>query len=124
MYTPEQFNVIVSKLPNGVTVTQSGDGSLSFQGATPEQLVAIQAVIDNFATHWAAYLAKKDEENISPFTAREWFAAHPAAVAFVRLTPAEQKTQIDGMALAQLKTLLEFVIIAVAALIKERYIKD
>lgn len=51
-------------------------------------------------------------------TARAFFAANPAAVAFIRLTPAEQAAQIDLMTLAQLRTVVKYLTVAVAVLIK------
>lgn len=50
--------------------------------------------------------------------ARAWFGSHQAAVNFVRLTPAEQESQIDGYTLAQLKELVKFLAVAVSMLIK------
>lgn len=66
----------------------------------------------------AAEIARDMEIDGAYSTARQWFANHPAAVTFVRLTPAEQEAQIDGMTTAQLKTLLKYLTMAVAALIK------
>jgi hypothetical protein len=54
--------------------------------------------------------------------ARAFFAASPAAIAFVRLTPAEQAAQIDGMSLTQLKTVVKFLAVAVSMLIKRELI--
>lgn len=50
--------------------------------------------------------------------ARSYFASHPVAVAFVKLTPAEQEAQIDTMTTAQMKTLLKYLTIAMSFLIK------
>lgn len=66
----------------------------------------------------AEEIAKAEEIVQAPITARQWFAGQPAAVAFIRLTPAEQAAQIDLMTTTQLKTLLKFVTVAVAALVK------
>lgn len=58
----------------------------------------------------------------APHTAREFFAASPAAVAFIRLTPDEQAAQIDGMTTAQLKTVVKYLAVAVSALVKREFL--
>lgn len=50
--------------------------------------------------------------------ARTWFAGQQAAKNFVRLTPEEQATQIDAMTLAQLRTVVKYLAIAVSMIIK------
>lgn len=55
-------------------------------------------------------------------TAMQYFAGKPAAVALIRLTPEEQEAQIEAMTLAQLKTVVKYLTIAVSALIKRYYI--
>lgn len=70
----------------------------------------------------AEQVAKDIEVNQAGPTARQYFAAHPAAIAFIRLTPAEQEAQIDGMTLAQLKAVVRYLTIAVAALVKREYL--
>jgi len=67
----------------------------------------------------AEQIAREAEINTANPTARTYFLANPAAVAFVRLTPAEQATQIDSYTLAQLKTVVKFLAIATSALIKK-----
>ena len=67
-------------------------------------------------------IARQEEIKQAPLTARQYFAASPAAVAFIRLTPEEQVTQIDGMTTAQLKTVIKYLAVAVSALIKERFL--
>jgi hypothetical protein len=67
-------------------------------------------------------IARDTELNQAPLTARQFFAANPAAVAFVRLTPEEQAAQLDGMTLAQTKTVIKYLVVAVSALIKEKFI--
>lgn len=66
----------------------------------------------------AEQLAKNEEVNQAPLTAREYFASKPAARAFVRLTPAEQATQISGMTVAQKDTLLTYLTVTVSMLVK------
>jgi hypothetical protein len=70
----------------------------------------------------AEQLAREAEVKQAPLTARQFFAANPAAVNFVRLTPEEQAAQLDGMTLAQTKTVIKYLVVAVSALIKERFI--
>jgi hypothetical protein len=67
-------------------------------------------------------LAREAEANAAPLTARQYFAASPAAVAFIRLTPEEQATAIEGMTLAQTKTVIKYLAVAVSALIKREYL--
>lgn len=62
--------------------------------------------------------AKNEEINQAPITAREYFASKPAARAFVRLTPAEQATQISGMTATQKDTLLTYLAVTVSMLVK------
>jgi len=50
--------------------------------------------------------------------AKTWFAGQQAAIDFVRLTPAQQATAIDAMTLAQLRTVVKFLAVAVSMLIK------
>lgn len=51
-------------------------------------------------------------------TAKAYFLSKPIAVAFIRLTPAEQETQISAMTVAQKDAILKYLTIAVSALIK------
>lgn len=62
------------------------------------------------------------EAEAGSVTAMSYFSSKPAAVSFIRLSPEEQETQIDGMTLAQLKTVVKYLSIAVSALIKRFYI--
>lgn len=55
-------------------------------------------------------------------TARAYFLSHPAAVSFIRLTPAEQETWIDNATTAQLKALIVYLTVAVSAAIKREYL--
>lgn len=59
----------------------------------------------------------KEIDGASP-VARAWFASHQAAADFIRLTPAEQEAAIDAMTTVQLKTLLKYLTVAVAFMIK------
>lgn len=68
----------------------------------------------------AEQLAKEEEVRTAPLTARQYFASRPAALTFIRLTPAEQEAQIEAMTLAQLKTVVKYLTIAVSMVIKER----
>lgn len=54
--------------------------------------------------------------------AYEYFASHPAVVAFIRKTPAEQEAEIEAMTLAQLRTVIKFLAVAVAALVKREFL--
>lgn len=67
-------------------------------------------------------LAKETEIQQAPLTAKQYFAGKQAAIDFIRLTPTEQETQIDAMTLAQLKTVVKYLTIAVSAIIKERFL--
>jgi hypothetical protein len=54
-------------------------------------------------------------------TAIQYFASKPAAIAFMRLTPEEQEAQIEAMTLAQLKTVVKYLAVAVSALVKKHH---
>lgn len=98
-------------------LTLRDTGTFEMQpGATPQQTAAVQAIIDTYDP--AAAQARADEIQQAGVTARQWFLAHQAAIDFIRLTPAQQEAQIDGMTTAQLKTLLKYLTIAVAVLVK------
>lgn len=62
--------------------------------------------------------AQSTERLEAPNIARQWFAGQQAAKDFVRLTPAQQASQIDAMTLAQLRTVVKYLAIAVSMLIK------
>lgn len=68
----------------------------------------------------AEELAKEEEVREAPGIARGWFAGHQAAINFIRLSPAEQEAAIEGYTNAQMKTLLKYLTVAVAMIIKER----
>lgn len=104
-----------------VELRDDGDGPYIAAWNRPEP----QPTPAELEAAWQAWLAdeparqaRAEEIVQAPITARQWFAGQPAAVAFIRLTPAEQAAQIDAMTTAQLKTLLKFVTVAVAALVK------
>lgn len=78
-----------------------------------DQAIAIVAAFDP-----AEATAKEAEINNAPGIARNYFASHPVAIAFVRLSPAEQEAQIDAMTNTQMKTLLKYLTIAVSMLVK------
>jgi hypothetical protein len=65
-----------------------------------------------------AQLTKEEEIRQAPLTARQYFLSHPAAITFVRLTPEEQDGQIEAMNLAQLKTVVKYLTVAVSMLVK------
>lgn len=67
-------------------------------------------------------IAREEEMLDAPLTAKEYFLAHPTAINFIRLTPEQQESQINGMTLAQMKEVVKFLAIAVSALVKERYL--
>jgi len=67
-------------------------------------------------------LAREAEVEQPPLTARQFFAQNPAAVAFIRLTPEEQAAQLDGMTLAQTKTVVKYLVVAVSAMIKREFL--
>jgi hypothetical protein len=66
--------------------------------------------------------ARDVEVQQAPLTAKEYFLAHPATVTFIRQTPEEQETAIDGMTTTQLKTVIKYLTIAVSALIKREFL--
>lgn len=63
-------------------------------------------------------VAKALEISEAQPVAKTWFAGQQAAIDFVRQTPAQQATQIDAMTLAQLRTVVKYVTIAVSMIIK------
>lgn len=67
-------------------------------------------------------IARQEEIIQAPLTARQFFAATPAAIDFIRLTPEDQMTQIDAMTTAQLKTLTKYLTVAVSAMIKREFL--
>jgi hypothetical protein len=67
-------------------------------------------------------VARDVEVQQAPLTAKEYFLAHPAAVTFIRQTPEEQETAIDGMTTTQLKTVVKYLSVAVSALIKKEFL--
>jgi hypothetical protein len=67
-------------------------------------------------------VARDVEVQQAPLTARQYFAEHPTAINFIRLTPEQQESQINSMTLAQMKEVVKFLAIAVSALVKERYL--
>lgn len=65
-----------------------------------------------------AALDKQVEINAAAGIARNWFSGQQAAIDFVRLSPTQQATQIDGMSLVQLKVVVKYLAIAVSMVIK------
>lgn len=63
-------------------------------------------------------IAKDLEVNQAGSVAKTWFSSQQAAIDFVRLTPAQQATQISGMTVPQKDTVLKYLAIAVSMLIK------
>ena len=120
--TTRHADILIS---DGATVYRWGVGGLPAEGdlqailGSREPQLLTEAIAGN-----AAIFTPKDEEiRQAPLTARQWFKDHPAAIDFIRLSPAEQETQIDAMTTAQLKTLLKYLTIAVAALVKREFIE-
>lgn len=102
-----------------------GKGAYIWAWHRPEPQPAraeLEAAWETWQAGEPARAARQAEIKQAPITARQFFAASPAALAFIRLTPAEQATQIDGMTLAQLKTVVKFLAVAVSAIIKRDYI--
>ena len=88
--------------------------------ATQEQRDAAAAILAAFDP--AEAIEREDEISNAPGLARAYFAAHPAAVTFIRMTPAEQDAAIEAMTLAQLRTVIKFLAVAVAALVKREFL--
>lgn len=88
------------------------------EAATPAQQSAAAAIVSAFDP--VAEEAHQLEIVQSQPVASTWYAGQQAAKDFVRLTPAQQVTQIDAMTLAQLRTVVKYLAIAVSMLIKER----
>lgn len=70
----------------------------------------------------AEQVARDEEVRQAPLTAKEYFLSHPAAIAFIRLTPAEQEATVNGYTLAQLKTAFAHLTVAVSALVKREFL--
>lgn len=62
------------------------------------------------------------EADLAVPAARQWLVDHQAAIDFMRLTPAQQQTAIDGMALTALKTVVWYLVVVVSHLVKERFL--
>lgn len=104
-----------------VQLFDAGEGPFIRQWNRPEP----QPTPAQLETAWQAWLAgepgrvaKEEEIREAPGIARGWFATHQAAINFIRLSPAEQEAQIDAMTLAQLRTVVKYLTIAVAMIIK------
>lgn len=82
----------------------------------------VPQLADTTALPTPEQVIKQTEIIESPITAKQYFTSKQAAIDFIRLTPAEQETQIDAMTLAQLKTVVKYLTIAVSAFIKERFL--
>lgn len=65
-------------------------------------------------------IAQQVEFNQAQPIAKTWFSGQAAAIAFIRQTPEQQATAIDGYTLTQLKVVVKYLAIAVSMLIKER----
>ena len=111
-YVNRQF--VTAGLP---VVSIYADGTFQLvEGATTQQIAQAQAIMDAYDP--AAIEAIYEEIRQAHPIARQWFADHPAAVTFVRLTAAQRGTQIDAMSLLQLREVIKFVVEAVVFLIK------
>ena len=109
----ELGQVIVPTLPD-VILTWLENGDVEINNATEEQVDTLKRAI--YVAAGVAYPAQEVYE--AKGIARQWFADHPAAVTFVRLTAAQRGTQIDAMSLLQLREVVKFVVEAVVFLIK------
>lgn len=97
------------------------DGRLDFKPeATAQQIEQANTIRDGFDPAEAE--ARQEELKQAPLTAIEYFKAHPAAIDFIRLTPEAQETAIDAMTLAQIKTVVKYMAVAVSAVIKREYL--
>lgn len=104
-------------IPIDGVAEENGNYRVDFKPeATQEQHNQAAVIVAAFDPVEAA--TKETEINNAPGIAKNYFAAHPAAATFVRLTPAEQEAQIDAMTLAQLKTVVKYLTVAVSMLIK------
>lgn len=65
---------------------------------------------------------REDEIATASEVARAWFRNHPAAVDFIRLSAAEQEAWIQAATTAQIKTLLQYLTVAVVAMVKREYL--
>lgn len=91
--------------------------------AEPEDLAIIFAGPEQDGPLTVREPVRLDSDEVAGgLTARQFFAASPAAVEFVRLSPAEQAAQIDGMTLAQVKAVVKYLAVAVSALIKREFL--
>lgn len=94
------------------------DSLLNADWQTYQAWLALGNTPDPADVPTAGQIAKALEEAQAAGIARTWFAGQQAAIDFVRLTPAQQATQIDVMTLAQLRTVVKYLAIAVSMLIK------
>ena len=58
----------------------------------------------------------------APLTTRRWLKNNQAAIDFMGITPAEQKTAIENMSTAGLKTLVWYLVVIVSALVKREFL--
>lgn len=106
-----------ASIPIDGIAKQNGDYRIDFRPeATAEQRIQAAAIVAAFDPVGA--IARENEIEQAPGMAYNYFAAHPAAVAFVRLSAAEQEAQIELMTLAQLKTVVKHLTVAGSMLIK------
>lgn len=106
-------------------VADNGDGTYRVDymtAATPAQKTQAAGIVAAFnATAEQATLAAAAAEQAGAQpTAKTWWSGQQAAIDFIRLTPAQQATQIDAMTLAQLKVVVKYLAIAVSMIVKER----
>lgn len=70
----------------------------------------------------AGQLARQLEIEQSHPIAKTFYASHPAITSFIRdNTPAQREAQIQAMTLAQLRTVVVYLVEAVVADIKQKY---
>jgi len=97
------------------------DGRVHFKPeATQEQIDLAQSIVSNFSIEEADQ--QKEEIRQAPLAVRRWLKDNQAAIGFIRLTPAEQKTAIDNMSTAGLKTVIWYLAVIVSALVKREFL--
>lgn len=101
----------------GISLNEDGSYRVDFlPGTTQAQRDQAAGIISAF--NLQEVIDKQTEMDTARSIAKTWFSGQQAAIDFVRMTPAAQATAIDSMTLAQLRTVVKYVTIAVSMLIK------